>query len=54
MNAIFSNPYVKTGAVLAGLWAIQHFVKDQRVKAACYGAGLTVVLKQLPVVGDVV
>lgn len=52
MNAILSNPYARKAAVLAGLWAVQHYVKDQRVKAACYGAMGVVVLRSVPVAKD--
>tara|TARA_B100001250_G_scaffold187546_1_gene161153 strand:+ start:285 stop:452 length:168 start_codon:yes stop_codon:yes gene_type:complete len=52
MNAILSNPYARKAAVLGALWALQHYVKDQRVKAACYGAAGVIVLRSIPVAKD--
>ena len=52
MIAILSNPHARKAATLAALWAVQHFVKDQRVKAACYGAAGVVILRSVPVAKD--
>lgn len=49
MNAILSNPYVRAAAVAAALYGVTRFVKDERVKAACYGAMGVIVLKQVPI-----
>lgn len=52
MNAILSNPYVRAAAVAGGLYALTRVVKDERVKAACYGAIGVIVLKQVPMVNS--
>jgi hypothetical protein len=50
MNAILSNPQVRAAAVAAALYGITRVVKDERVRAACYGAIGVIVLKQIPMV----
>jgi hypothetical protein len=50
MNAILTNPYLRAAAAVGVLYGLTKVVKDERVKAAAYGAMGVIVLKQVPVV----
>jgi hypothetical protein len=54
MGTLLANQYVRAGVALGGLYAVTRFVKDERVRAACYGAMGVIVLRQVPVVNSVV
>ncbi len=47
-----TSKLVPAGIALGILYGITHFVKNDRVKAACFGAMGVIVAKQIPYVKD--